>query len=105
MEVILTYQVGSKLKSIIFSPFLHYLHEVFDLWVISILKHLNNFNQSLLALFPCYHHLEHSDCCSSLALPELGVWIKSLEHVKGLDRVVELSHLVAVIGDQVQERQ
>ena len=85
MEVILTYQVGSKLKSIIFSPLLHYLNEVLNLRVIGILKHLNNLNKSLLALFACNNHLEYSDSCTSLALPELGIWIKSLQHVKCLD--------------------
>ena len=47
--------------------------------------------------------LEDSNSGSSLTFPEFWISIKSLEHIKCLDRVVELAHFVAVVGDQVEE--
>ena len=91
----------SKLKAIILAPFLHNLNEVLNLWVARILEHIDDLDEALLVLSSSYNHLEDSDGGTTLAFPELGVGIQTLEHVEGLDRKVELAHLVAIISDQV----
>ena len=96
-----THETCSELEAVVLAPFFHYLHKVLHLGVVRVLQHLNHLNQALLILLSCDDHLEHSDCRATLALPKLGVWIQTLKYVKGLRRVVELTHLVAVVCDQV----
>lgn len=90
----------SKLESILFSPLLHDVAEVFDLWIGGVLQHLENLNQPFSLLLSGDNHLENSNGSSTLTLPELWVSVQSLQHVKGLHREIELSHFVTVVGDQ-----
>ena len=94
----------SELETIVFAPLLHDLHEVFDLRIARILKHINDFNESLFVLGSRYDHLEDSDGGSTLALPELWICVKPFKNIEGLDGEVELAHLVAVVCDEVQKR-
>ena len=91
----------SELEAIVFTPFFHCLDEVFHLRVVRILQHLDDLDESLLALLTCNNHLENTDGSATLALPEFGVWIEALENVECLNRIIELTHLVAIVGDQV----
>lgn len=75
----------SEFEPVVFAPFLHDLNEVLNLWVVSVLEHLNDLDQSLFRLFSRDHHLENSDRRTSLSFPELRVWVESLKHVKCLD--------------------
>ena len=49
------------------------------------------------------NHLEDANACASLALPQLGVGVEPLKDVKRLRCVVELSHLVAVVSDELEK--
>ena len=95
----------SELESILFTPFLHDLDEVFYLRVRGVLEHVDDIDESLLLLNTGDHELEDTNCGTTLPLPELWVSIKTLQHVKRFRREVELAHLVAVVGDQVQQGQ
>ena len=75
----------SELETIVFAPLLHDLHEVFDLRIACILKHINDFNESLFVLGARYDHLEDSDGGSTLAFPELWICVKSFKNIEGLD--------------------
>ena len=48
------------------------------------------------------NHLEDANACASLALPQLGVGVEPLKDVERLRCVVELPHLVAVVGDKLE---
>ena len=91
-------------EAIVFAPLFHDLYEVLNLGVVGVLEHLDDFNESLVALFASDHHLEDTNCSSALAFPEFGIRVKSFKDVEGLRRVVELAHFVAVVRDQVQQR-
>ena len=95
----------SELEAIVFAPLLHDLHEVFHLGVRRVLQHVNDLNESFFVFSASDNKLEYSDSGSSLAFPEFGVGIQALKHVKGLHGEVELAHLIAVVGDQVKQRQ
>jgi len=75
----------SELEAVVLAPFLHYLHKVLHLGVVRVLEQLDHFDQSLLVLLASDHHLEHSDCRTSLSFPKLRVWVQSLEHIKSLN--------------------
>ena len=94
----------SELETIVFAPLLHDLHEVLDLRIACILKHVDDLDETLLVLSSSHDHLEDSDGGSALALPELRVRVQPLKHIEGLDREVELAHLVAIVSDEVQKR-
>ena len=98
-------QLYSELEAVVLAPLLHHLHKVLDLGVVSILKQLDGLNQPLLAFLTGDHQLEDANRGTSLSLPELWIGVKSLEHVEGLHRVIELSHFVTVVGDQVKQTQ
>ena len=67
-----------------------------------MLQHRKDFCQSFLALKPGNNQLEHADRSAALSFPELRIRVQSFEHVEGLCGIVELAHLVAVVGNQVQ---
>ena len=93
----------SKFESILFAPFLHDLHEILYLWIVSVLEHLNDLNKSFPLLFAGNNHLEDANCSTSLAFPEFGVWIKSFQDIECFDGIVELTHLIAIIGNQIKQ--
>lgn len=95
----------SELKSVVLAPLFHNLHEVLNLWVRSVLQHVNHFNKALLILSTRDNQLEDSDSRAALALPELWVGIEAFQHVESLCREVELAHFVAIISNQVQKGQ
>ena len=68
-------RLRSELEAVVLAPLFHYLHKVLHLGVVRVLQHLNYFNQALLIFLARNHHLEHSDCGSSLAFPKLWIWI------------------------------
>ena len=49
------------------------------------------------------HCLKDAHAGAPLPLPILGVRIQPLQHVKGLGGVVELTHLVGVVGYELEE--
>ena len=95
----------SELEAVVLAPLLHDLDEVLNLWVRRILQHVDDLDEPLLVLDSRDDKLEDTDGGAALALPELGVSIEPLEHVEGLDREVELAHLVAVVSDEVEQGQ
>ena len=94
----------SKFISVVLAPFLHNRDKVLNLWIVRILQHLDDFNELFFGLLSSDNHLEYADCSASLSFPEFWIRVKSFEHVERFCGVVELSHLVAIIGDQVQKR-
>lgn len=70
--------------------------------VARVLKHLDYLNELLLVFLPGNNHLKNTNCSTALSFPELRISIEPLKYIKGLDREVELAHLVAVVGDQVE---
>lgn len=99
------YESCSELEAIILAPFLHDLHEVLYLRIVRVLQHVDNLDESLLIFCSSHYHLENADGGTTLTFPEFWVSIKSLENIEGLDREVELAHLVAIVSDQIQKRQ
>ena len=95
----------SELESIFFAPLLHYLDNVFHLWVVDALEHLNYILKSFFGFFASNDHLENTDRGTSLAFPELWIRVKTLEDVESFGGVVELAHLVTVISNLIQKRQ
>lgn len=59
--------------------------------------------RNLLWFLPGNNHLEHAHTGPALALPVLGVGVQPLQDVKGPCGIIELSHLVAVVGDELQQ--
>jgi len=95
----------SELKSIFFAPLFHHLDNVLDLRIVNTLKHLDHILKSLFGFFTSYNHLENSNRCSSFTFPELWIGVKTLKDIESFSWVVELAHLIAVIGNEVQESQ
>ena len=100
---VITQHVRSELEAVVLAPLLHDLHEVFDLRVGRVLQHVDDLDEPLLVLDTCDDELEDTDSSATLALPEFRVSIEPLEHVEGLDREVELAHLVAIVGDEIEQ--
>ena len=95
----------SELKPILLAPFFHGLDDVFDLGIISALQAGYDFRQAIVGLDASDHHLEDTDGSAALTLPELRIWVQSLKHIESLYRVKEVAHFVAVIGNQIQQRE
>lgn len=95
--------IGSELEAVVFAPLLHCLHNVFNLRILGIFQHLDNFYQALFVLCTCNHHLENAYSSASLTFPELWIRIESLKHIESFHREIELTHLVAIVCDQVEE--
>ena len=87
------------------TPLLHVLHEVVDLRIAHVLKHMNGFNRALLILGTRDKQLEDPDSCTALALLELRVSIEELQHIESLRRELEQAHFVAIISNQIQKGQ
>lgn len=81
----------------------HSIDDVFDLRIARRPEQVHHLLQSFWGFFSRYHLLEHPHRGTALALPEFGVWIQSLQHVKRFAGIVELTHLVAVVRDHVQQ--
>ena len=67
----------SEFKSVVLTPFLHNLHEIFYLRVVGAFKNLNNFKKFLFVFLLGYYHLEHSDGCAALSFPELWIGVQT----------------------------
>ena len=93
----------SKFISVVLAPFLHNRDKVLNLWIVRILQHLDDFNELFFGLLSSDNHLEHSDCCTSLSFPEFWIRVKSFKDIECFYGVVELSHLVAIVGNQVEK--
>ena len=75
----------SELKPILLAPFLHGLDDVFDLRIISALQAGYDLRKSIIGLDSSDNHLEDTDSSATLALPELRIWVQSLEHIESFD--------------------
>jgi hypothetical protein len=67
------------------------------LGVLGVTQHLSDLAKAVPRLFSRYNFLKGPYTCPALALPILRVWIKSLQHVKSLEGVKKVAHLVAII--------
>ena len=77
-------------------------HNVLYLGILRVAQHLGNLSQTIPRLFARYDFLESPDAGSTLPFPIFGVRIKSFKHVKSLQRVEEVPHLVAVVCNQLR---
>ena len=48
-------------------------------------------------------YLKHSHTCSSLPLPILWFRIESFQYIEGLRSVHEVTHAVAIVGDELEK--
>jgi len=63
----------SEFKSIVFAPFLDYLHEIFCLRVASVLEKLDNFDKSLFAFCSSDNCLQNTKGSTALTIKEFRV--------------------------------
>jgi len=96
-------QIRSKFEAVVLAPLLHDLDDVFAVRVARVLEHLDDFEEAFFALLLGDDHLEYTDCGTTLSFPEFRVGIEALKDIESFDGVVELSHLVAIVGDQVEQ--
>ena len=90
-------------NSILLCPFLHHLNDLFNLWIGCVLEHLDNIGQGLSFFPPSDDHLPMTNAGTTFSFPIFRVWIQPLQHVEGFGRVKELSHFVAIIGNQLEK--
>ena len=76
-------------------------HNVLYLGILCVAQHLGNLSQTIPRLFARYDFLESPDAGSTLPFPIFGIRIQSFKHVKCLQRVEEVPHLVAVVCNQL----
>jgi hypothetical protein len=76
-------------------------HNVLYLGILRVAQHLGNLSQTIPRLFARYDFLESPDAGSTLPFPIFGIRIESFKHVKCLQRVEEVPHLVAVVCNQL----
>merc|ERR1719240_957499 len=93
-----------KLHPIFLGPFLHHtIDHVYHLWVVFASQQIDNLLQFVGRFLLGHDLLEYADCCPTLAFPELGVRVQALQHIKSLTCIVEVSHLVAIICNEMQQ--
>mmetsp|Transcript_89414 Transcript_89414/g.248345 ORF Transcript_89414/g.248345 Transcript_89414/m.248345 type:complete len:283 (-) Transcript_89414:957-1805(-) len=96
--------ISLQLKTVVLCPFLHHaVDHVLHLRIVRAPQQDHHFLQLVWRFFPSNSALENTNCCTSLSLPELWVWVEPLKDVECLARVVEVSHLVTVIRYEVQK--
>jgi hypothetical protein len=79
------------------------LNDILNLRIIRVLEHLNDLNEPLFRFLAGDNHLEDANRSTSLALPKFRVRIESLKNVEGLNRVIELAHLIAIVSYQIEQ--
>merc|ERR1719199_1232295 len=93
-----------KLHAVVARPLLHHaIDHILDLWVVRGADKANDLLQFVRALLPGDDFLKNADGRPALTLPKFGIGIQALEDIERLASVVEVSHLVAIVGNQVKK--
>ena len=93
----------SHVDAIVSGPVSHQLRHILRLVATRGLESVNDLAQCLARLMSGHDLLKGARTRSSLALPVLGIGIHAFHEIKCSCRIVKVAHLVAIVGDELQQ--
>lgn len=91
------------LDIVVFAPFLDDPYNIFHLRIRRVANHRQGILQIVLARFARYDHLKNPDTGTAFTFPIFRIGVESFQDVKRLGCVQEMTHLVTIVRDQLQQ--
>jgi hypothetical protein len=88
---------------IVFGPFFYHFDHILHLRIGGVPQDRHNIGKRLTILATRDDRLKDPDAGAALPLPIFRIGIQPFQHVEGLGGVVELAHLVGVVGNELEK--